>query len=86
MPTGVLCRGLGLCGCQEWGASWQRALGPPGCQRGHVSLSFATGDGDGPSGCRLPTRQEDGCLPGRLAAAGTSRGEVGGYESVPGLT
>lgn len=61
------------------------ALSHPGCQQGRVSLSFATGNGDGPSGCLLP--------PGRRKVsarpAGGGGGEQGRWErceSVPGLT
>lgn len=45
-------------------------LSPPGCQQGRVSLSYATGNSDGPSGVSFATRQEEGCLPRQLAAEG----------------
>lgn len=53
------------------------ALSHPGCQRGHVSLSFATGNGDGPSGCLLPPGRRKGVCPAGRQQQGRAGGEVG---------
>lgn len=53
------------------------SLSHPGCQRGRVSLSFATGNGDGPSGCLLPPGRRKGVCPAGRWQAGASRGRGG---------
>lgn len=58
------------------------ALGPPGCQRGRVSLFYAMGNSDGPSGCLLPPGRRKGVCP----AGWQRRGEVGEVRIGPGLT
>lgn len=62
-------------------------LPPPGCQRGRVSLSFAMGKGNGPSGCLwAPGRRKVSARQGR-GGRGADRSQdspsSGGYCCFP---
>lgn len=76
-------RGRGWVGARSGVPHSRGALSHPSCQRGRVSLSFATGDGDGPSGCLLPPRRKKGVCPAGRRQRGQAGGEVGEVQIGP---